>query len=395
MTVILSEDERSVDRFRVALGQEAAAVATIQDLQTYVDTHPDEDLVIIGEHTSMPAATDFAARYRLSRPSLGVVLLRPRVEVGVMSDAIRSGMREVVAVDDVERLVAACRRSLALSRQIRGHESAGGDVERGTVVLVFGPKGGCGKTMVATNLAVALRDLELGRVCLVDLDLEFGDVAISLRVDPAVTISQAVQMSGELDQRAVASVVTRYQSNLDVLLAPVSPAEAEFVTADLVGDILANLARMYRFIVIDGTPSFGEVTLRCMDVADEYVLMTSMDVPALKSLKVALETMDTLGYPRSKWRIVLNRADSSVGLTLQDVEEMLGLPISVAIPSSGDVPGSVNAGVTLMESKPQHAVSKAIRRLAQLEAYGTDPDSQRRGRRGFLGLFGRRKPGSS
>ncbi|MDO8308743.1 MAG: AAA family ATPase [Actinomycetota bacterium] len=388
MTVILGEDERDVDRFRVVLGEDAAAVTSVQDLQTHVDTNPGEDLVIIGPHASMPSATDFAARYRLQRPSLGVVLLRQRVEVSILSEAIRAGIREVVAADDVEGLVSASRRSLSLSREIRGVADEDADGQRGEVILVFGPKGGCGKTMVATNLAQALSETGLGRVCLIDLKLDFGDVAISLHVTPTVTISQAVSMQGELDQRAVASIITAYQPDFDVVLAPVSPAEAEFIGAELAADIVGNLARMYRFVVIDGPSSFSDITLRCLDIADQYVLMTTMDVPALKSLKVALETMDTLGYPRAKWRVVLNRADAKVGLTMADVEEMLGIPVTVSIPSSGDVPASMNAGVTIISTKPGHPVSSAIRRLAALEAGIDDPGGHRRRRR----LFGRRRP---
>jgi pilus assembly protein CpaE len=382
MTVILGEDERDVDRFRVVLGEDSAVVTSVQDLQTHIDTHPDEELVIVGPHISMPSATDFAARYRLLRPSLGVVLLRQRVEVSVLSEAIRSGIREVVSADDVEGLVSAARRSLALSSEIRGVDSEDTESKRGSVILVFGPKGGCGKTMVATNLAQALSETGLGRVCLVDFNLDFGDVAISLHVDPAITISLAVPMQGELDERSVSSIVTHYKPDFDVVLAPISPAEAEFVTPDLAVGIISNLARMYRFVVIDGPSTFSDLNLRCLDIADQYVLMTSMDVPALKSLKVALETMDTLGYPRAKWRVVLNRSDARVGLTMSDVEEMLGIPVTVSIPSSGDVPASLNAGETIVSTKPNHAVSAAIRRLASLEA-GTGDIGTRRRRRLF------------
>lgn len=390
MPVVLTDDLRNVDRFRITLGDDVVAASSIQELQTYVDAHPAEDVVIIGPHAPMTTAVDFAVRYRLVRPSLGVVLLRSRLDLGTLSEAMRAGIREVVPTDDVEAQVAAIKRSVALSRQIRGVGEESESEPRGTVIMTFGAKGGYGKTIVSVNLAAAIHAMHLGRVCLVDFDLAFGDVAIALHVEPDVTIGQAAQMQGDLDQRAVASLLTRYQPDFDVLLAPVSPVEAEFITSDLAADIIDNLRQMYSFVIIDAPAAFHEITLRCLDLADQYVLMTSLDVPALKSLKVALDTLDTLGYPRSKWRIVLNRANAQVGLTMDDVEGILGIPVTVAIPSSGDVPASLNAGETMIESRPNHPVTLALKQLASLVTYTGVAPSVEPERGGLFRFLGRR-----
>lgn len=388
MPVVLTDDAQNIDRYRITLGEDVVAVSSVQQLQTYVDANPDEDVVIIGAHVPMTTAVDFSGRYRLIRPSLGVILVRGRMELGILSEAMRAGIREVVPGDDVEALVAAVRRSVALSRQIRGVDENQGDDSRGTVIMSFGAKGGYGKTMVSVNVAAALHEMKLGRVVLVDFDLDFGDIAIALHVEPKVTLGQAAQMQGDLDQRAVASLLSQYQPDFDVLLAPLTPVEAEFITADLADNIIENLRSMYRYVVIDAPPAFHEVTLRCLDRADEFILMTSLDVPALKSLKVALDTLDTLGYPRSKWRIVLNRANAQVGLTMEDVESILGVPVTVAIPSSGDVPASLNAGVTMIESRPHHPVTIALKQLASLVTYSgvaADAEPEPTGLRRFFG----------
>lgn len=378
MPVVLGESEGDAERFRVMLGRDVELVGSAQDLHSYLDEHPGEDLVVIGPQASVPVAADLAQRYRLARPSLGMVLMRNRVDTTVLAESLRAGIREVVAADDVEALTAACKRSIALSEMLRGSLQTDQGRALGKIILVFGAKGGCGKTTIATNLAAALADLDKGKVCLVDFDLDFGDVAIFLQRDPVVTISNAVQMQGDLDQRAVESIITHYSERLDTVLAPTKPADAEFIKPELAMDLLRNLQTMYSYVVVDAPPSFSEITLRTFDVADTYILVTTLDLPSLKNLKVALETLDALGYPRSKWQVVLNRADAEVGLTRTDVEEVLGVPIVGAIPSSRDVPAALNGGVTIFESKPQHPVSIAIRRLAAVEAGVPVPPEHRR-----------------
>lgn len=389
MAIVLSDSPSDVERFRVTLARDVTVVASAQDLQTWVDAHPEEDLVIIGPTTSMPVACDIAERYRVDRPTLGVLLLRTRVETAVMAQALRAGIREVVPTEDLEALVGACKRSLELSQLLRGKSSIDAAVPRGRVIVVFGAKGGCGKTTIATNLAAAMAGLDAGTVCLVDYDLEFGDVAMTIRVEPQVTISRALQTHGDLDNRAVAGLVTHTELGFDVLLAPTKPAEAELVTPELADDLVRNLAQMYDYVIIDAAPSFHEITLRCLEHADAYVLVSTLDVSSLKNIKVALETLDALGMPRSKWRIVLNRAGGNIGLSNDDVEDMLGVPIAVAIPSSRDVPVALNNGQLIVLSQPSHPVSRELRRLAQLETGREMTDSGTAHRSWWNRLLGR------
>lgn len=366
MTLAFGNSVNDRDRFQVLLGNQIEVVLDVQDLHSYLETHPEEDLVVIGPGISMAIATDLAERYRLQRPSLGIVLLRDKVTSDVLGESLRAGIREVVLASDAQELNSACKRSLSLSGMLRGRSDI--DSSMGKVILVFGAKGGCGKTTVATNLATALGPLTDRKVCLVDLDVDFGDVAIFLQIPPTKTISDAVHMMGDLDERALRTVISTYNENLDLVLAPTRLADAEFVTPALTMEVIRTLRSMYGFVVIDAPPAFNDITLQCFDEADSYVLVTTLDLPALKNLKVALETLDTLGYPRSKWQVVLNRANTKVGLSIQDVEEILGVAISISIPSSRDVPATLNAGKTLVEDKPKHPVSNAVGQLADLEA---------------------------
>ncbi len=368
MTIVLGSPRVDPERYRVLLSSDAEVVTSAQALHSFLDDHPDELLAVIAPEVTMPVASAVPDRYRLNRPDLGIIMMRERIDTEIVTAALRSGIRDVVSIDDVEGITAAVRRSQNFSNQLRGAMGSTIDVEAGKVIMVFGAKGGCGKTTIATNLAESLAKLNRGRVCIVDLDLDFGDVAIFLKLDPAVTISRAVQFEGELDATHVRSLITPYAENLDALLAPAKPAEAEFITPDIAMNIIDVLRTMYSFIVLDTPPSFAEVTLRSFEKADSYILVTTLDLPSLKNIKVAMETLDALGYPRSRWHVVLNRAGSDVGLGQGDVEEVLGIPVTTAIPSSRDVPATLNTGTTLVADNPEHPVSKAIFALAITEA---------------------------
>jgi len=234
----------------------------------------------------------------------------------------------------------------------------------GRIVTVFAAKGGCGKTTLAINLAVALAK-DGRRVCLVDLDLAFGDVAISVQVNPARTIIDAVRMAGHVDTTGAASLLTRYRPGLDLLLAPVTPGDAEKIPPPLIRELLTVLRGMYDYVVVDTPAQFSEHVLIAMDASAHHVLLTTPDVPALKNLRVTLDTFDMLSYPADIRSIVLNRSDAKVGLTAEDVGRVARTPIAVQVPSSREVPVSINKGTPIVMDNPAHPVSQAIVRFAR------------------------------
>lgn len=368
MTVVLSGGSRDTERINLALAEEVSILTTPHELAEYLVATPDEDLIITGPDVAWRAVTDLSERYRLERPALGVIAIRPRLELQAISEAMRSGVRDVVGADDAEALQAACARSRHLTRQMRDAESRGVVRNRGRVITVFSAKGGVGRTTVATNLAQAMVSQEGKRVCLVDLNGATGDVGIVLRAEPSRTLADALGMQGGLDEHAVASIVLNNESGIDLLLAPTAPADAEFVTAGLVSELLGLLTTMYDVVIIDPPTTFDDTTLRVFDLTDSFVLVGSLDIAALKNLKLSLDTLDALGYPRSRSKVVLNRSDSRVGLTPTDFEDVIGASIVVNLPSSRSVPDSMNRGQTLFRSEPRHAFSKSISTLARTEA---------------------------
>jgi pilus assembly protein CpaE len=244
---------------------------------------------------------------------------------------------------------------------------------RGRIVTVFSAKGGCGKTTLATNMAAALAARGRREVALVDLDLAFGDVAIALQLFPAHTIADAVPLGENLDYGSLQSLLTPHSPGLTTLVAPVEPGSGEQIPAALVSRILEVLRDHYDYVIVDTPPAFDDHVLSAFDLSDVVALIATLDIPALKNLKLTLETMDLLNYPRDRWRIVLNRADSKVGLAIHEVEKSLRAPTAAQIPSSRDVPAAINRGVPIMLDDPRHSVSLAIKHFAENHVANAQP----------------------
>ncbi|MFP5219100.1 MAG: CpaE family protein [Actinomycetes bacterium] len=366
MAILLETDRLLAESMAPAVSPETLVVGDVVALRRALVDDPRHDLVVFGPEVEMSAVSDFAAEQRVARPALGVVLVRRRLDTVLLKDAMRVGVREVVKLDDLTGLTSACRESRVLSRQIRGEsestERAGAGL--GRLVTVFSAKGGCGKTTIATNFAT-LAAKAGRRTCLVDLDLAFGDVAISLQLFPERSMADLVALDGGIDRKAVSSVVTAHSARLDTVLAPVEPGIAEQVTASTVTDLLQVLKGSYDVVVVDTPPAFTDHVLAAFDASDHLALVTTLDIPALKNLKLTLETLDLLGYSKERWHVVLNRADSKVGLDVSDVQKTLGSPIAVQLPSSRAVPAAVNRGVALAAESPGHPVSSALRKFAE------------------------------
>lgn len=232
----------------------------------------------------------------------------------------------------------------------------------GRVVTVFAAKGGCGKTTVATNLAVALNNAGHS-ACIVDLDLAFGDVAITMQLTPRRTLADAVDSGGDLSSH-LDDLLTQFRPGLDCVLAPVEPGDSERIPAALVSQLIQALRTRYDFVVVDTPSQFSEHVLAALDVSQHHVLLTTPEIPAMKNLRLSLDTLDLLAYPHEARAVLLNRADERGGLGAADVERAVLNPLSGQVPSSPDVPASINRGVPIVAAHPDHPVSRAITEFA-------------------------------
>jgi Flp pilus assembly CpaE family ATPase len=382
MTLICEPDQRRTAALAPYVPAPLHAVPTLAAAAQSLAADPSETLLVVGAGAELNSVLSLTAQLRSERPAAGVILLRDDVDITTLTHAMRAGVREVLPSNAREELVDACRRSRELSAQT-SYPIAGepiGSRAAGQVVTVFSAKGGSGKTTLATNLAVVLNGGGARRVCLVDLDLAFGDVAISLHLEPRRTVVDVMNGGRQVDEAAVTSVVTPYRPSLDCVLAPVQPGDAEKIPAPLVGQLLHLLAEQYEYVVIDTPSQLSEHVLAAFDGSHHHVLIAAPEVPALKNLRLTLDMLDLLSYNRDSRTVVLNRSDSRVGLTEADVERAVRSPIAGYIPSSRDVPASINRGVPLTVDQPAHRVSVAIQRFAEQHLTGSEVSGSMRRR---------------
>ncbi len=385
MTVLVAPNLQATTRFQVTLGRDLATVKNSRELQDYLQKNPAELLVVIAPEIELDEALQIAKLERIDK-AVSVILVRQRLEVAILTKAMQAGVREVVAADDAEELLAAVKRSrLATSEQYKKSKAA---TEAPTTLaktaLIFAAKGGVGKTTLAINLAEALALEGDKSVCLIDLDLQFGDIAVALQLEPTKNLSAAIRMKGNLDDAGVRSLLVQYRPNLHILLAPMEPADVEFISADLVDKVIRSLRKQFDFVVIDSPPAITDFILKAFDQADEYLLMTTMEVPSVKNLKVTLETLQAIGMPEQKVNVIVNRSTAKVGMSIADVQRTVGTPIRAAIPESNIIPNLLNQGKTAVGENQRHPVSKAFIGLAHF-LRGEDEHAHE-----HRGLFGRR-----
>jgi pilus assembly protein CpaE len=310
--------------------------------------------------TSFPA--DEVAGIRQHTPA-PILLIASSGSAALLDQALEGDVSDVLLLPQlVENVVFAIRKATHSGRR---HAQAAGGTRHGKIVTVFSPKGGTGKTVTATNLATACAKFEGRKTLLLDLDLQFGDAAIMLGVEPEKTIYDLVVAPGELDSEKLAGYITKHASGLFVLPAPLRPEDAELVTEAKLGRLLEVARESFDVIVVDTSPFFHGPMLATLDRTDELLLLCSLDVPTLKNLRLALQTLDLLSFPKSRVRIVLNRSNSKVGMKPNEVEGALGMKVRFEVPSDRAVPLAVNRGNPVVLAEESADVSRAIKSMAK------------------------------
>ncbi len=301
------------------------------------------------------------------RPNLPVVLSTDELSTDLLRTALRLGIKDVVETPlTVEKL----RDSLKLIGQQQRPGMAQPEEWRakiGKVVTIMSPKGGAGKTVTASNVAVTLADwCEPDQVVIFDADLQFGDVCIALQVEPKHTIVDAARDIEKLDEELLGSLLARHSSGLRVLGAPLEPALADEVSTPVVVRTLGMLRRMFEYIVIDTAPFLDEPVLSILERSDVVLLVVDMDLPSVKNAKLALDTLRLIRFPFEKIRLVLNRNNSKARLDVSELERSLGLRVEASVVSDKLVPRSVNEGVPVVQLNPRSRVARDLRNVAAL-----------------------------
>lgn len=326
------------------------------------------EVLILGPGISVDGSLKLASVVDLQYPEISVILAAPSTPETVLQ-AMRAGVRDLLdpgADPDTIRVMLE-RASLAAAGRRRGlAPQASEHMENsapGRVIAVMSPKGGVGKTTVATNLAVGLGKATPMSVVIVDLDLQFGDVASGLLLEPEFTITDAVMGAASQDSMVLKTYLTVHPAGIYALCAPRSPVEMDRITAAHVTHLLNQLRQEFQYIVVDTAPGLGEHVLATLEQATDAVWICGMDVPSIRGMRTGFQILEDLGLVPEQRHIVLNMADRRAGLTLKDVEATIGVPVDVVLPRSRTLPFSTNKGVPVLQEGNRDPAAKGLRQL--------------------------------
>jgi pilus assembly protein CpaE len=369
---IVDTDPRLRMKFMMELATLAVA-ASFESLDALTERAAIGDrpmVVVLGPSFAQPLALERVQRTLQAGGPIAWILVTEKLSTEIMQSAIRAGARDVLEVDTSElQLKSSVSRVGEVMVSVIHDRPVAAPVvtKRGRLIVSFSTKGGVGKSMVATNLAIALAKKSPLPVAIVDCDLQFGDVAVLLGIPPQHTVVEAAAAIATADTQLMANLLTKHEpSGLLVLPAPVEPSAADQIRPEDMLQICSLLQDMCGYVVVDMPPHFDDLVLTMLEAADDVLLVASLDIPSIKNLKVGMQTLDLLSLAGDKLRLVLNRANTNVKLEISEVEKALGIPAEFPIPSDIAVPQSVNRGVPVVLDQPKSPAAKAMLHMADV-----------------------------
>ena len=358
---VVDPDPKLRTRLALQLGEEADVV-TYSEVAALAEYQPPGRpmVVIFGPGLADAQGLAEVERFTRARPNAGAILVAAELSTGLLQQALRSGVRDVLGApteavsfhESVERVA----RTLTMVPTLA--PAAGEVPTHGRVITVSSTKGGSGKSVVATNLATSLARRSSAPVVLVDADLQFGDVAVMMRLAAPHTVVDAVAAHDRLDAQFLQSLL--------VLPAPLEPSFAERVSGEDMVRIVEILQTFCAYVIIDTPAQFNDVVLALIEHSDDILMVAGMDIPNIKNTKLGLQTLRMLGVPEERLTLLLNRANAKVQLDVSEVERTLGIKAGSLIPSDIVVPQTVNKGVPVVLDAPRSEVARALEQLAGL-----------------------------
>ena len=324
-----------------------------------------------------------AVKQRADRP---VIVLATGSSNGFVRRVFEAGADDILTLPQYpEQVQFALQKAMARKE---GAAAASG-IALAPMICVLGPKGGTGKTLTACNLAVAFA--ETGhRAALVDLDLQFGDVGLALGLTPERTVYDLAKSEGSLDDEKLDAYLATHSSGARVLMAPTRPDQAGLVTVEFLRELYASLRATNDFVIVDTPPGFTPEVIASIDSSSDLCVVAMLDSLSLKNTKLGLETLELMGYDRERIRLVLNRADTKVGISSEEVLAVVGRRPDVLVPSDRDIPCALNEGMPIVLANERAEASRAFRSLADLYLEREPPAAKANGRPGILQLLRRR-----
>ncbi|HEY7582679.1 MAG TPA: AAA family ATPase [Acidimicrobiia bacterium] len=327
-------------------------------------------MVLLGPSFANESAIDTVRVLRNEDPSLLLIAVADQVTSALLRSAMRAGVSEVIEAplteEKVEDAITQFANDVLKRRTAAAPPALQEPREEGQLIVVMSAKGGSGKTVVATNLALLLTRFQDKKVAMVDADLQFGDVCLVLQLEPRFTLVNAAHEMHHLDAQLLESLLTEHPSGLRVMAAPLEPAFADDISTEALMNVVALLKENHDYVVVDTASMLDELLLSLLERADVILQVVDMDLPSVKNAKLALETLRLLKFPTSKVKLVLNRSNAKARLDDKEIEGALKMSIAAAIPSDGAVAASMNEGRPVVESAPKSRVAKGFESVAEL-----------------------------
>ncbi|MGK2949613.1 MAG: AAA family ATPase [Acidimicrobiales bacterium] len=376
--LVLDRSETLAEQLRVALADhsprpEIVPCSRVGSVADVLEEQGPFDVLVAGPSLGTRSGL---ARLRLIReelPAMSLVLAFSRRPDASLRDIVRTGAVDLLQlpIDDKD-LAEAVERGIELAGMAPAAVVAeapavapvpapsGGP---GTVYTIASATGGCGKTFYATNLAFFLTRYTQKRVCIVDLDLQFGEVSTALRLRPKYTIFDALQRedSDETDlQGHIEEYCVQHETGVYVLAAPREPSEADRITPPDVTRILDAVRNRFDYVIVDSPPALAETVLVAFDLSDILYVMATLDLPSVRNMSVFLGTLDRLKVPTENVRLILNKAESDVGIDIEQVTKLFPQGFESVLPYAKEVSRSINLGMPVMAASPNAEISSLM-----------------------------------
>ncbi len=329
-------------------------------------------VVVLGPSCAGPSDLAIVEQWSRTFPNVATVLVTPELTTQLLHKALRAGVKDVLSAPIDQPLLIETVDRIADSLPVASQMVVGGDDqapmsdgEVGRVISVFSTKGGSGKSVCATNLASVLARRSDAPVVLIDGHMQFGDVAVMMKLQPEHTAVDAIAVLDQNDPESIMRLMSVHEpTGLLVLPAPLEPTFADQITGEQVKGIISAARRFAGHVIIDLPAIFNEVVLSSLELSDDIVLVAGLDIPNIKNLKIGLSTLSLLSIPDEKLHLVLNRSNSKVKLDVGEVERTIGLDAATHVPSDVVVPISVNRGSPVVLSAQKSGVARAFEQLA-------------------------------
>jgi pilus assembly protein CpaE len=347
---------------------------------------PTPDVIIIGPTIPEAIALEWAGAFDREQPDVGTLIIAPATP-DLLMGAMRLGVREVVRPNaSGDQIREAVDRLLsAAARMKTARPTAEAAPRENKVITVLSAKGGSGKIMIATNLALGLNVHAPGEVVLVDLDIQFGDCGSALSLELDQTLADAALNASVLDATTMKVFLTAHPSGLFLLGPLTSLVDSAEINTQQIKSILDLLVDIFEYVVIDTSSGIDDHVITAMEFSTDLLLVTSSEVPSVRALRREVETLDTIGMTRQERHFLVNRAGTRVGLRTSDIEQTVGLEASIEVPSSRQVVVSTNQGSPVLVSAPKDPAARALQEMVDLflpeEADGARGKRARKGKR--------------